>query len=72
MGRKKVNTTVYLEPEQVERLAELSSRTGVPQAVYVREGLDLVLAKHADKLPGQATIAEVLAEYGWDDDRGSI
>jgi len=67
MGRKKIVTSIYLEPTQVEQLRELSERTCVPQAVYVREGIDLVLAKHADKLPGQVTLAQVFAEDGWDE-----
>lgn len=43
MGRKKVSTTVYLEPEQLEQLVELRERTRVPMATIVREALDLGL-----------------------------
>lgn len=46
MPRKKVTTTVYLDPEQKERLAKLHAATRVPVAEYIREGIDLVLAKH--------------------------
>lgn len=53
MGRKKISTTIYLEPEQVARLAELSRRTKIPQAVYFRQGLDLILDMHSEELPGQ-------------------
>lgn len=53
MARKKVSTTIYIEPEQLELLKLLNERTKVPMAEYIREGIDLVLAKHQDKLPGQ-------------------
>lgn len=55
MPRKKVSTTIYIEPEQLEMLKVLNERTKVPMAEYIREGIDLVLRKHADKLPGQLT-----------------
>jgi predicted DNA-binding protein len=38
-----------LDIEQVERLKKLSAQTKVPQAVYVREGIDLVLNRHFKK-----------------------
>ena len=41
---RKVSTTVYLEPEQAEALKALTERTGVPMSVWVRRGLDSVLA----------------------------
>jgi hypothetical protein len=53
MARKKVSTTVYIEPEQAERLKLLHERTKVPVAVYIREGIELVLAKYDHLLPGQ-------------------
>ena len=42
----KVQTAVYLELRQLQALKALSVRTRVPQQVYLREGLDLVLAKY--------------------------
>ena len=60
MARKKISTTVYLTPEQYERLQLLNDRTKVPVAVYIREGIDLVLARHKDELPGQLTLGERL------------
>jgi hypothetical protein len=36
----------YLEPEQADELKSLSDRTRVPQQVYLREGVDMVLAKY--------------------------
>ena len=56
MSRKKLSTTVYITPEQNERLKQLHERTKVPVAEYIRQGIDLVLEKYADKLPGQASL----------------
>ena len=56
MSRKKLSTTVYITPEQNRRLKELHERTKVPVAEYIRQGIDLVLEKYADKLPGQASL----------------
>jgi hypothetical protein len=56
MSRKKVSTTVYITPEQNALLKELHGRTKVPVAEYVRQGIDLILEKYADQLPGQASL----------------
>lgn len=56
MSRKKVSTTIYITPDQDERLKTLTGRTKVPVAVYIREGIDLVLAKYAHEMPGQLTL----------------
>lgn len=53
MARSKISTTVYLTPEQVERLKQLHEKTRVPVAEYIRQGIDLILEKHRDQLPGQ-------------------
>ncbi|MBI5510158.1 MAG: ribbon-helix-helix domain-containing protein [Deltaproteobacteria bacterium] len=58
MAEKKVSTTVYITKAQAERLKQLHARTKVPIAEYIREGIDLVLKAHADKLPGQLTLVE--------------
>lgn len=58
MARKKISTTVYITPEQNDKLKLLHQRTKVPVAVYIREGIDLVLEKHADELPGQLSLTE--------------
>ena len=42
MSRKKISTTIYLTPEQSERLRLLHERTKVPVAVYIREGIGLL------------------------------
>ena len=57
MARKKISTTIYITPEQDERLKLLHERTKVPVAVYIREGIDLVLEKHEGELPGQLQLA---------------
>ncbi len=56
MARKKISTTIYITPEQNEQLKVLHERTKVPVAVYIREGIDLVLNQHRDQLPGQLTL----------------
>jgi hypothetical protein len=56
MSRKKVSTTIYITPEQAERLKLLHDRTKVPIAVYIREGIDLVLKHYDHVLPGQMTL----------------
>ncbi len=58
MSRKKVSTTVYITPEQNEKLHLLHQRTKVPVAVYIREGIDLVLKNYEHALPGQMTLTD--------------
>ena len=58
MPRKKISTTVYITREQDEYLKLLHSRTKVPVAVYIREGIDLVLRKHAHAMPGQLSFED--------------
>jgi hypothetical protein len=53
MSRKKISTTVYITPEQDAALKSLNARTKVPVAEYIRQGIELVLAKYKDQLPGQ-------------------
>lgn len=53
MASNKVSTTVYLERAQDERLKALSKRTRVPVAEYIRQGVDLVLQRYQDQIPGQ-------------------
>ena len=56
MPRKKISTTVYITPEQNERLKLLHDRTKVPVAEYIRQGIDLVLDKYRGTMPGQLTL----------------
>ncbi len=53
MSRKKISTTIYVTPEQSDKLKLLHDRTKVPVAVYIREGIDLVLRHYSHLLPGQ-------------------
>ena len=46
----KILRSIYLENEQVERLMKLSAKTKIPQAVFIREGLDLMLAKYKNEI----------------------
>jgi len=59
MPRKKISTTVYITPEQAERLKLLHDRTRVPVAEYIRQGIDLVLEKYRGALPGQLTLEDL-------------
>jgi predicted DNA-binding protein len=43
--RKKKAVTVYITPEQDQRLHRLHDRTKVPIAEYIRQGIDLILKK---------------------------
>jgi hypothetical protein len=54
--RNKVSTTVYITHEQDARLKALHARTKVPVAEYIRQGIDLVLDKYRDQLPGQVDL----------------
>ncbi len=58
MSRKKISTTVYITPEQNEKLHLLHDRTKVPVAVYIREGIDLVLKRYEHALPGQMSLTD--------------
>ena len=55
MARNKISTTVYITPDQNERLKLLSEKTRIPVASYIREGIDLVLDRYKKNLPGQLT-----------------
>jgi hypothetical protein len=50
---KKLATTIYITKNQQQLLKELNKRSKVPIAEYIREGIDLVLERYRDKLPGQ-------------------
>ena len=56
MARKKISTTIYITPEQNEQLKLLHSKTKVPVAEYIRQGIDMVLEKEQHNLPGQLTL----------------
>ena len=58
MARKKISTTVYITQEQSESLKMLHKKTKVPVAEYIREGIDMVLEKHKELLPGQISFVD--------------
>ncbi len=58
MSRNKISTTVYITQEQSDKLRLLHSRTKVPVAVYIREGIDLVLSRYEHELPGQMSLTD--------------
>jgi len=59
MSRKKISTTVYITPEQDAALKLLNSKTKVPVAEYIRQGIELVLSKYKDNLPGQQSLFDI-------------
>ena len=44
--RVKESWSLYLDPETAAALRKLSEETRVPQQTYLREGVDMVLAKY--------------------------
>lgn len=58
MDRKKVSTTVYITRDQNDLLKSLNQKTKVPIAEYIREGIDLVLEKYRQHLPGQLSLLQ--------------
>ena len=58
MARSKISTTIYITAEQAERLKQLHARTKVPVAEYIRQGIDLILEKYKEHLPGQVGLFE--------------
>ncbi len=59
MSRKKISTTVYITPEQDAALKQLNAKTKVPVAEYIRQGIELVLDKYRDHLPGQQSLFDI-------------
>jgi hypothetical protein len=59
MARKKISTTIYITPEQNEQLKALHAKTRVPVAEYIRQGIDLVLEKERQNLPGHQLTFQV-------------
>jgi len=50
LSQTKTARTIYINNEQIEALKRLSERTKVPQSVYVREALDMLLEKYSEQL----------------------
>ena len=45
---RKISKTVLMTAEQYERLQALTERSKVPMAIFIREGIDLVLERFED------------------------
>ena len=58
MAERKVSTTVYLTEDQNKVLKMLSKRTKAPVSTFIREGVDLVLKKYEEDIPGQGNLFE--------------
>ena len=50
----KVRKQIYLEPEQEERLKQLSAETGVPEAEIIREAIEQQLTALQEKSRDEA------------------
>ncbi len=50
---KKLATTVYITEQQQALLKELNSRSKIPVAEFIRQGIDLVIERYVEMLPGQ-------------------
>lgn len=72
MDRKKVSTTVYITQEQNNLLKLLNQKTKVPIAEYIREGIDLVLERHRQQLPGQLSLLEQEEEGKFSSRQGKL
>ncbi|MBN2288649.1 MAG: ribbon-helix-helix domain-containing protein [Candidatus Glassbacteria bacterium] len=53
LSESKTQITTYILVSQKEKLKDLSSKTRVPISEYLREGIDLVLAKYRAELNTQ-------------------
>ena len=49
---KKLATTVYITEQQQALLKELNTRSKVPVAEFIRQGIDLVIHRYQELLPG--------------------
>jgi hypothetical protein len=47
---RKTQVALYLDEDQMVALKALSAKTRVPQQVYLREGLDLILKMYSKKV----------------------
>lgn len=50
---KKLATTIYITEQQQAILKQLNQRSKVPVAEFIRQGIDLVIQRYRDQLPGQ-------------------
>jgi predicted DNA-binding protein len=57
MSRKKISTTVYITEDQNEKLKLLNKKTKVPVAEYIRQGIDMILERYKNQIPGQMSFS---------------
>ena len=72
MKGKRVLTSLYLDPDMAARLRELSAVTRVPQAVYLREAVELLLAHYkqtSDLIAGKGTHVDPISAHAGADRR---
>ena len=55
---RRVQMSIYLEPEIADRFKALSDATRIPMAVYMREGIDHVLERYKRQIPKAAKAAK--------------
>lgn len=46
MPARKVMLTIYLDEEQEQALKDLQAKTRVPRSIYIRDAVDMILAKN--------------------------
>jgi hypothetical protein len=59
---RKIPYTAYLSPKQKLVLGKLSTATRVPIACYIREGIDLLLAKYDTEIRKEALRTKIKAK----------
>jgi hypothetical protein len=52
-GEDSERVSVFLRADQLTALRAINAETGIPAAVLIRQGVDLILEKHG-KAPGAA------------------
>lgn len=45
----KVQTTIYLDPETLQALKDISARTLIPMAALIRKGIASVISEYSPK-----------------------
>lgn len=58
MARNKIQTTIYLEPRQLEALEALRKSTRLPVAIHIRDAIDAYLEALAKEQRGRAAVAD--------------
>jgi predicted DNA-binding protein len=59
MSRKKILTTIYMTPKQHIGLRKLSTKMGVPMAVFIRDAIDVFLNSREGELQDEASLPDL-------------